>query len=50
MEKSLIMSLFIDAREGRDVATADVVGVYLLANMNDYVLLRLTGDTINMMC
>ena len=43
------MSLFIDAREGRDVATADVVGVYLLANMKDYVLLRLTGDTVNMM-
>ena len=48
--ESLIMSLLIDAREGRDVATADIVGVYLLANMKDYVLLRLTGDTVNMMC
>ena len=44
------MSLLIDTKEGRNVATADVVGVYLLANMKDYVLLRLTGDSVNMMC
>ena len=44
------MSLLIDAREERDVATSDVVGAYLLANMKDYVLLKLTGDTVNMMC
>ena len=48
--ESLIMSLLIDAREGRDVATVDVVEAYLIANMKDYVLLRLTGDTVNMMC
>ena len=48
--ESLIISLLIDAREGRDVETADIVGAYFLANMNDYVLLRLTGDTVNMMC
>ena len=44
------MSLLIDAREGHDVATTHVVGAYLLVNMKDYVLLRLTGDTVNMMC
>ena len=43
------MSLLINAREGRDVATADVVGAYLLANMKYYVLLRLTGYTVNIM-
>ena len=48
--ESLIISLLIDAREGRDVATSDVVEAYLLANMKDYVLLRLTGDTVNMTC
>ena len=44
------MSLIIDAREDRNIATADVVRVYLLTTMEDYVLLRLTGDTVNMMC
>ena len=44
------MSLLIDAREGRDVATSDVVGSYILANMKGYVLLRLIRDTVNMMC
>ena len=44
------MSLLIDAKEGRDVATADVVGAYLLATMEDYILLKLTEDTVTMMC
>ena len=48
--ESLIMSLIIDAREGRDVAIADVVGAYLLANMKDYVLVKLTGKTVDIMC
>ena len=48
--ESLLMSLIIDAREDRNIATADVVRVYLLTTMEDYVLLRLTGDTVNMMC
>ena len=39
----------IDAKEGRDVAIADVVGAYLLANMEDYVLLRLTGEPVETM-
>ena len=40
--ESLIMSLIIDAKEHRDVAVADVVGAYLVANMKDYVLVKLT--------
>ena len=49
-QESLILSLIIDAREGRDVAIADVVGAYLLATMEDYVLIRLTGKPVEIMC
>ena len=48
--ESLILSLIIDAKEGRDVATADTVGEYLLANMKDYVLVKLTGKSVDIMC
>lgn len=44
------MSLIIDAKEGRDVTIADIVGAYLLANMRDYVLIKLTGKTVYIMC
>jgi len=47
---ALMLSLMIDAFEQRDVATADVVGMYLNAEMLDFVLLRLVGETINIMC
>jgi len=32
------------------VATADVVGAYLNAELLDFILLWLTSDTINIMC
>lgn len=48
--EGLMLSLLIDAREKRDVATADVVGAYLLADMEDYVLVRLTGESVDIMC
>ena len=48
--ESLVISLLIDEKKGRDVASVDVVEAYLLATMEDYVLLKLTGDTITMMC
>ena len=41
---ALMFSLMIDAFERRDVATADVVGAYLLAEMDDFVVLKLTGE------
>ena len=47
---SLLLSLAIDARECRDVATADVVGAYLLADMNDVVIVKVTGQSVDMMC
>ena len=32
------------------MAISDVVGAYLLAEMNDYVLNRLTGEPVETMC
>jgi len=43
---ALMLSLMIDTFEQKDVATTDVVGTYLNANMLDFVLLRLVGDTV----
>ena len=40
----------IDALERRDVATADVAGAYLNADMDDYVLMRLVGEDVDLMC
>ena len=47
---ALMISLMIDAKERRDVATADVVGAYLLADMDEFVLLKLTGESVDIMC
>jgi len=44
------LSLAIDAKEKRDVAIADVVGAYLLANMNDFVVIKVTGESTDVMC
>jgi hypothetical protein len=46
---ALMLTLMVDAYEKRDVATADVVGAYLHASMPDYVLMKLTGDTVGIM-
>jgi hypothetical protein len=47
---ALMLSLMVDAKERRDVATADVVGAYLLADMDEYVLLKLSGESVDLMC
>ena len=44
---SLMLSLLIDAEEGRDVATANVVGVNLMTDMKDKVIVKLTGDAVD---
>ena len=44
--KSLLLSLIIDAKEGRDVATADIVGAYLNALMEKFVLMKIEGSMI----
>ena len=45
--EGLYMTLAIDAKEERDVATADVAGAYLKADMNDTVHLRFTGKMVD---
>jgi hypothetical protein len=47
---ALMMTIMIEAKEQRDVATADVVGAYLNANMDDYTLLKITGASVDIMC
>ena len=42
--------MMIDAKEGRDVATTDTLGAYLLAQINHYVLVKLTGTLVETMC
>ena len=37
----------IDAYERRDVATADAAGAYLKATMDDYVLIKFVGESVN---
>ena len=49
-QESPILSMIIDTREKRDIATADVVGAYPLATMNDYVLLKVTGRAVETLC
>ena len=46
----LTLSLLIYTYEGSDVTVADVVGAYLLADMEDYVLVKLSGEAIHIMC
>ena len=45
-----MMSLIIDAKEERDVALADLVGAYFLADFNDHVIIKLTGESVNIVC
>lgn len=48
--ESLVLVLLIDAHDGKDVATVDVMGVYLLANMKDFVLVKLTRGAVDILC
>ena len=47
---ALMISLMIDAKERRHVATADVGGAYLHADMEDFVLLKLVREAVDIMC
>ena len=46
---SAMLILITAAIEGRDVAIADVAGAYLKADMNDFVLMKLEGATVDIM-
>ena len=47
---AIMLTLIVDALERRDVATADVAGAYLNANMDNYVLMKLEGEGTKLMC
>ena len=47
---ALILSILIDSYEGRDVVTADVAGAYLKAYMDEFVLMKLTGESVDILC
>jgi hypothetical protein len=47
---ALTMSIIVDAHEKRDVATADVAGAYLKADMPDFVVMKFTGKTVDILC
>jgi hypothetical protein len=47
---ALMLSALIDGHERRDVATADVTGAYLHADMDDYTLLKVEGPSVDILC
>jgi hypothetical protein len=47
--EALMISLAIDAKEGRQVATADVEGAYLHADMDETVIMKFEGDMVDYM-
>jgi hypothetical protein len=47
---ALMLSLLIDAIEHRDVVTANVAGAYLHAKMEDFTLLKMEGESVEIMC
>ena len=47
--EALVATLVIDANEDRDVATSDVVGAYLNADMEKFVAMKIEGMTIDIM-
>jgi hypothetical protein len=48
---ALMLSLIIDAFERREVvATANVAGAYLHAKMDDFTLLKMEGESVEIMC
>ncbi len=47
---ALMLTIIIDAYERRDVGTADVVGAFLKAFMTDFVLMKFTDESVDIMC
>ena len=48
--ESLLLSLLFDAFEGRHVGTADIAGAFLLVNMKDFVLVKIRGEAVDIIC
>ena len=48
--EALMLSLMVDAKEKRDVATADVGGAFLHGDMDDFVILKMVGNAVDILC
>ena len=48
--ESILATLAVDAKEKRVVATADVAGAYLQTVMTDFVIVKLSGPSVKIMC
>lgn len=48
--ESIILSLLVDAKENRDVATTDVVGAYLIADMKDHIIVKIMEESLDIIC
>jgi len=48
--ESLMLSMMIDAYENRDVATADVAGSFLRGDIEDFVMVKLMKEEVDIMC
>ena len=46
---ALMLTIMIDAHERRDVATADIAGAYLKAHMDDFVLIKFTDESVDIL-
>lgn len=47
---ALLLTMVINAMEQREVATADIPGAYLQADMPDFVILKMKGKSVDVMC
>ena len=47
---SLMASIVIDAHRKCDVGAADIAGAYLKAYMKDYILMKFTGISVDILC
>ena len=47
---ALMLSIIVEAYERRDIGTADVVGAYLRAFMDDYVIMKFVGASVKLLC
>lgn len=48
--ESLIVTMLMDEHQHRDVATADISGAFLRADMKEFILVRITGDSVDIIC
>ena len=45
-----MLTLMADAYEGNDVATCDIAGAFLKGDMDDFVLVKLINEEVDIMC